>query len=35
MQRKGSLLDFFQASPWAKTDINISRSSDTGREIEL
>ncbi|WP_297187622.1 type II toxin-antitoxin system Phd/YefM family antitoxin [uncultured Porticoccus sp.] len=35
IQRKGSLLDFFQSSPWAKTDIEISRSRDTGREIEL
>ena len=35
IQRKGSLLDFFQSSPWAKTDIEISRSGDTGREIEL
>ena len=35
MQRQGSLLDFFQTSPWAKTDIDISRSRDTGREVEL
>jgi hypothetical protein len=35
MQRKGSLLDFFQHSPWAKTDIDISRSRDTGRDVEL
>ena len=35
MQRKGSLLDFFQASPWAKSDIDISRSKDPGRDVEL
>ena len=35
IQRKGSLLDFFQSSPWAKTDIETSRSGDTGREVEL
>lgn len=35
IQRKGSLLEFFQRSPWAKTDIDISRSRDTGREVEL
>ena len=35
MQRKGSLLDFFQTSPWANTDIDISRSRDTGRDVEL
>jgi prevent-host-death family protein len=35
MQRKGSLLEFFQHSPWAKTDIDISRSRDTGRDAEL
>lgn len=35
VQHKGSLLEFFQQSPWAKTDIDISRSRDTGREIEL
>ena len=35
MRRKGSLVDFFQRSPWAKADIDISRSRDTGREIEM
>ena len=35
VQRKGSLLDFFQRSPWAKTDIDISRAKDTGRDVEL
>ena len=35
VMRKGSLLDFFQHSPWAKTDIDISRSKDMFREVEL
>ncbi len=35
MKRKGSLLRFFQRSPWAKTEIDIGRSRDTGREVEL
>lgn len=35
IKRKGSLLDFFQQSPWAKTEIDVTRSRDTGREIEL
>jgi prevent-host-death family protein len=35
VQRKGSLLEFFQQSPWATTEIDISRSKDTGREVEL
>lgn len=35
VQRKGNLLEFFQHSPWAKTDIDICRSRDTGREVEL
>lgn len=34
-KRKGSLLDFFQQSPWATTEIDISRSGDTGREVEM
>jgi prevent-host-death family protein len=35
MQRNESLLDFFQASPWAKVDIDITRSRDSGRDIEF
>lgn len=35
MHREGNLLDFFQNSPWAETDIDISRSRDVGRDIEL
>lgn len=34
-RREGSLLEFFQQSPWAETEIDITRSRDTGREIEL
>ena len=35
VQRKGSLLTFFQQSPWAKTEIELSRSKDTGRDVDL
>ncbi|MEX2489618.1 MAG: type II toxin-antitoxin system Phd/YefM family antitoxin [Pseudomonadales bacterium] len=35
IQRQGSLLEFFQTSPWAETDLDISRSRDTGRNVEL
>ena len=35
VQQKGSLLEFFQQSPWAKVEIDISRSKDNGREVEL
>lgn len=35
VRHKGSLLDFFQHSPWPKTAIDISRSRDAGREVEL
>jgi prevent-host-death family protein len=35
IQRNESLLDFFQASPWAKVDIDITRSRDSGRDIEF
>lgn len=34
-RRQGSLVDFFQHSPWAETDIDISRAKDTGRDVEL
>lgn len=34
-RREGSLLEFFQHSPWAETEIDITRSRDTGREVEL
>jgi antitoxin Phd len=32
---RGTLLEFMQSSPWAKTDLDIERSKDTGRDIEL
>lgn len=32
---KESLVDFMQHSPWAKTDLDITRSRDTGRDIQL
>ncbi len=35
VRRKGSLLEFFQKSPWASAEIDISRSRDLGRQIEL
>lgn len=35
VQQKGSLLEFFQQSPWSKVEIDISRSKDNGREVEL
>ncbi len=35
VRRKGSLLEFFQKSPWSKADVDISRSKDLGRHIEL
>ncbi len=33
--RSGGLLAFFQESPWAEVELDLSRSSDTGREVEL
>jgi prevent-host-death family protein len=33
--RKGSFLKFMQSSPWAEIDLDIERSKDTGRDIEL
>ncbi|HUP95192.1 MAG TPA: type II toxin-antitoxin system Phd/YefM family antitoxin [Burkholderiales bacterium] len=34
-RRKGSLIDFFRKSPLVGIDLNVSRSRDTGRKIEL
>ena len=34
-KRQGSLVDFFQNSPLAKCDLDIKRSQDFEREIEL
>ena len=33
--RKGTFLKFMQSSPWAEIDLDIERSKDTGRDIEL
>ncbi len=33
--REGSLLEFFQHSPWAESEIDVTRSTDTGRDIDL
>ncbi|BCG64463.1 MAG: antitoxin Phd [Methyloprofundus sp.] len=34
-KNKTSLLNVMQNSPWAKIELDISRSKDTGRDIEL
>lgn len=34
-EQRGPLLDFFRRSPWAAVDLDMERSSDTGRDIEL
>ena len=34
-QKKGNLVDFFQQSPWANTDIDVTREKDFGRDVEL
>ena len=34
-KNKPSLLNVMQSSPWAKIELDISRSKDTGRDIEL
>lgn len=33
--RTDSLAEFMQRSPWADTQLNLERSEDTGRDIEL
>jgi prevent-host-death family protein len=33
--KKGSLVSFFQTSPWAEVELNLTRSKDVGRDIEL
>lgn len=33
--RNESLVGFMQHSPWADTELNVERSEDTGRDIEL
>jgi prevent-host-death family protein len=32
---KSSLLEFMQASPWAEVDLELERSKDMGRDVEL
>lgn len=34
-RRKGTLVDFFRESPLVGVDLNVTRSRDTGRKIEL
>ena len=34
-RRKGTLVDFFRNSPLVGVDLEVSRSKDTGRKIEL
>lgn len=35
VQRQGNLVEFFQKSPWASVEIDISRSKDIGRDVAL
>ena len=34
-QPQGDLVSFLEASPWAETDLDLSRDEDTGREVAL
>ena len=34
-RRKGTLVDFFRRSPLVGIDLDIARSEDTGRDVEL
>lgn len=34
-RRKGTLVDFFRKSPLVGVDLNVTRSRDAGRKIEL
>lgn len=34
-EKKNSLVSFFQSSPWAEVEIDLTRSRETGRDIEL
>ena len=34
-RRRGTLVEFFRKSPLVGVDLNVTRSSDTGRKIEL
>ena len=34
-RRKGSLIDFFRKSPLTEVELSLTRSRDTGRQVEL
>lgn len=34
-RRKGSLIDFFRKSPLTEVELSLTRTRDTGREVEL
>ena len=34
-EKKNSLVSFFQSSPWGEVEIDLTRSRETGRDIEL
>jgi len=34
-KKRGSLMGFFQESPWVEVELDIARPEDTGRDIEL
>jgi prevent-host-death family protein len=34
-KRQGSLISFFRESPWAEVELDLTRSKETGRDIEL
>ena len=33
--RAGTLVEFLRRSPWAETPLDVSRSADTGRDLDL
>lgn len=33
--QKDSLADFMRSSPWAETELDVTRSQDSGRDIQL
>ena len=35
LTRQDSLVSFLQASPWAEVELDLERSKDIGREVEL
>lgn len=34
-RHEGGLVEFLRSSPWADTELEIERSTDTGRNVEL